>query len=471
MGRSKSRKDRKVNKIRIGILIVLILALGFLVTTIFRPVKLYHGAVTAEYKEKFVPEKQIKKVYFGTKKDVKIEGQVNTDKKGKYKIYYCLNSHKIPLKVIVKDTKPPVLKLKNLKTDTVEKIKPDLFVKKVHDKDKVKLEFGKNDDRKKPGKYRVEIIAVDASGNKTSEFANLTREKDKTAPKISGIDDITISIDPEFDLKEGMSIVDNLDRNPKVVIEKGDFDSTVPGTYEVIYKVTDRSGNETKFVRKITVTDNKPDANILAGKNVYLTFDDGPSANTGKILDILKKEGIKATFFVTGCNQAYNYNIARAAKEGHTIALHTYTHQYSIYSSEETYFNDLNQISNMVENLTGIKSHFIRFPGGSSNTVSANYNRGIMGRLSREVTKKGYKYFDWNCSSGDASGNTVPKDVIVRGATSCGQDNVMILFHDSEPKTTTVAALPEIINYYKKNGYKFRKIEDGCFEPHHGINN
>src|SRR5699024_5238173 len=103
-------------------------------------------------------------------------------------------------------------------------------------------------------------------------------------------------------------------------------------------------------------------------KAVYLTFDDGPSENTGRILDILKQYNIKATFFVTGNNQEHDDMIKRAFDEGHSIGLHTYTHDYaSVYASEEAYFDDLKKISDLVESIIGQKSYLIRFPGGSSN--------------------------------------------------------------------------------------------------------
>ena len=111
-------------------------------------------------------------------------------------------------------------------------------------------------------------------------------------------------------------------------------------------------------------------------KIVYLTFDDGPSDNTKKILDILDQYKVKGTFFVTGNNQKKNDLIRLAYEKGHSIGLHTYTHDYaSVYASEENYFKDLQEIPDMVENVTGEKSCLIRFPGGSSNTISKSMYR------------------------------------------------------------------------------------------------
>ena len=141
----------------------------------------------------------------------------------------------------------------------------------------------------------------------------------------------------------------------------------------------------------------------VTGKVIYLTFDDGPSNYTEDILNILDKYDVKATFFVT-CSGSLDKYAKKIIEKGHTLGLHTCTHRYNtIYSSEENYFNDLNSISNKVEELTGYKSKYIRFPGGSSNTIS-RFNKGIMTRLTQKVTEDGYKYYDWNIDSGDAAG-------------------------------------------------------------------
>ena len=120
-----------------------------------------------------------------------------------------------------------------------------------------------------------------------------------------------------------------------------------------------------------------------------MTFDDGPSENTDKILKILKKYDAKATFFVTGNNQKYNSSIKKAADQGNTIALHTYTHDYAnVYSSTTAYFEDLQKVSDMVKQITGKAPKYIRFPGGSSNTISAQYSQGIMSALDNMVHEK-----------------------------------------------------------------------------------
>lgn len=207
------------------------------------------------------------------------------------------------------------------------------------------------------------------------------------------------------------------------------------------------------------------------GKTIYLTFDDGPSPNTPRIISILNSYGIKATFFVK--NTSYNDYMKDIVNNGNVIALHSYTHDYkTIYSSDEAFYQDLQNISDLVYLQTRVRSNIMRFPGGGSNTVSKKYSPGIMTRLTQGVAERGYVYYDWNCSSGDAMKNTVPKETIV---TSCKKvpsaSNVIVLLHDTGAKNTTVEALPEIIEYYLSCGYTFSTITADTPPVHHKVNN
>ena len=142
-------------------------------------------------------------------------------------------------------------------------------------------------------------------------------------------------------------------------------------------------------------------------KVVYLTLDDGPSKNTQAVLDILDKYNAKATFFVTGAMPEYKDMIKKAYDKGHTIGMHTYSHDYAkVYASVDAYFQDLDQIGQLVKEEIGYVPCFIRFPGGSSNTISASYTKGIMTTLTQEVQARGYQYYDWNGSSGDGAVRT-----------------------------------------------------------------
>ena len=180
-------------------------------------------------------------------------------------------------------------------------------------------------------------------------------------------------------------------------------------------------------------------------RKVYLTFDDGPSENTRAILDVLKEYDVKATFFVTG-QQALSHpeRYREIAQEGHTLGMHSYSHKYSeIYESVDSFGEDLLLLQTFLEDTTGVTPVFYRFPGGSSNTVS----KMPMSELCDYLTDNGITYFDWNISSKDAVSPMRPTQEIVKNCTQNLEnfDNAVILLHDAANKTSTVEALPEII--------------------------
>lgn len=211
----------------------------------------------------------------------------------------------------------------------------------------------------------------------------------------------------------------------------------------------------------------------LSQKTIYLTFDDGPSPRTPEVLKILKDNGVKATFFVTARSKNSSHYMKDIVADGHTIALHTYTHDYAkVYSSESAYFADLQQISDLVYSETGVRTNLIRFPGGSSNTVSRKYNSGIMTRLTQQVVDKGYVYFDWNVTSGDADKGGSSAQTIINNCRKVPNSNaVIVLMHDSVEKRTTVEALPEVIAYYKAAGCKFAALTESTPPAHQRVAN
>ncbi len=211
----------------------------------------------------------------------------------------------------------------------------------------------------------------------------------------------------------------------------------------------------------------------VVGGKAYLTFDDGPSKNTTKILDILDRYNVKATFFVI-YSKDYSNVYKQIVDRGHTLALHSYSHDYSkIYKSQTAYFDDLEKLNDYVSGLTGVSPKIMRFPGGASNTVSRKHCKGIMTELSAEVQNRGYKYFDWNVDSGDADDTTVPKDTLVKNIKSRIGSNASacILMHDASAKTTTVDALPQIIEYLQSSGYEILPLTEDTPPIHHSINN
>lgn len=234
------------------------------------------------------------------------------------------------------------------------------------------------------------------------------------------------------------------------------------------HKTKETAKNAVNSVSSASHTENKPSGSKIC----YLTFDDGPSDNTLKILEILKKYNVKATFFVINTeNISY---VRKISDDGHAIGLHSASHNYSqIYKSSGAYFSDLNKISSLVFSYTGEYSKLIRFPGGSSNSVSAKYCKGIMTKLASEVTQKGYCYFDWNVSSEDATSNTVSCTKIVNSVLNGAENknNICVLMHDSSAKTTTVDALPMIIEGLSERGFSFMALS--CESPgfKHGITN
>lgn len=228
------------------------------------------------------------------------------------------------------------------------------------------------------------------------------------------------------------------------------------------------SANETKDLAAQAQVSDQSD-----GKKVcYLTFDDGPSDNTLKILDILNQNRVKATFFVINSDHLdYVNNIV---KSGSAVGLHSNTHEYSkIYTSESAFYADLNELKGKIKSIAGFEPNIIRFPGGSSNTISANYCSGIMSSLTKSVEANGYKYFDWNVSSSDASGNNISPSTIINSVKNDaeGQDKICVLMHDAAAKKTTVEALPEIIKHLKAEGYTFDVLTTNSPVFHHSTNN
>jgi peptidoglycan/xylan/chitin deacetylase (PgdA/CDA1 family) len=198
-------------------------------------------------------------------------------------------------------------------------------------------------------------------------------------------------------------------------------------------------------------------------KFVYLTFDDGPSQYTPKVLEILQENHIKATFFVEySPGQDYYRQIVAG---GHTLALHTYTHDYAqIYADETSFFHDLNLISDYVKAITGIETKIIRLAGGSSNTISRQYNAGVMSRIVADLDRQGYVYFDWNAQGMDATTPGISAADILKNVQSYTYVNgiakpyIILLLHNGVDEPTTPYALQSVIDYYRSLGYTFQSI-------------
>lgn len=246
--------------------------------------------------------------------------------------------------------------------------------------------------------------------------------------------------------------VGNINTRLMALQESNQFMAACLG-YEGIDDVSDINGNsvdetEAADIAEAAALENKivwdEDGDRSSGiKRVYLTFDDGPSSNTDRILDILDEYGVKATFFVVG-KENYAEQYRRIVDDGHTLAMHSYSHVYNdIYSSLDAYKQDLNKLQTFLYELTGVECNIVRFPGGSSNTIS----KVDMHTLIDYLNSEDMIYFDWNVSSGDASGIYRSADQIAANVLENidKYDNAVVLMHDAAGKSSTVEALPIII--------------------------
>lgn len=192
---------------------------------------------------------------------------------------------------------------------------------------------------------------------------------------------------------------------------------------------------------------------------LYLTFDDGPSAVTLDILATLEEKDVIATFFVQGTALEFEQNqeiLQMIADAGHTIGIHTYSHNYTeIYASVDAFLDDFYQVWSMVKEITGQEATIFRFPGGSINA----YNYTVYQEIISEMLRRGFVYFDWNASSDDAvSGSSSASDILAASINSHGYTRVVLLMHDSVYKSTTAEALPDIIDWYQSAGYQLAPL-------------
>ena len=341
------------------------------------------------------------------------------------------------------------------------KVTADFFGKDITKKIKTNTT---NLNMKKAGFYKINY-SVKYKNMETDEIMHV-EVVDNIKPELTLKGPEILYLSEKEKYKEpGYKAFDNNDGNitSKVKVEG----KVLPkiGTYKLKYTIKDNYLNTIIKTRTVKVVKDK---NI---KTIYLTFDDGPSSITPKVLDILKEEKVKATFFVIQKEKGFEKYIKRANDEGHTVALHSASHEYKeIYSSMDSYFNDLNLINNYVKRIINHEPKIIRFPGGSSNTVSS-FNPGIMTKITDEVTKRGYAYFDWNIDSGD-TGRIGSQKIVENVINSLGNYHTyVVLMHDYGLNQQTVDALKQIITYGKENGYQFDRITQDTPLIQHQVNN
>lgn len=465
----KKSKKKKIFLI-LSLILVPFLLLGIYYFVFFPSLVLVgNSAVEVAYPNTYTDEgAKLYRLGKETSGSITVDNKVDATKLGEYEIKYTYKesffSKSLTRKVFIVDKEPPVLTLEGDKDVVVcpgQKYEEkgysatDNYDGDLTDKVATLEEEGK-----------INYSVVDSSGNRTTDTRTIT-EKDEDKPKITLTGSATTYLILGKTYSEpGYKASDNCDGDlTKQVQVSGSVNKDKEGTYTLTYSVSDAVGNKTSVTRKVVVQKAPSNSGVI-----YLTFDDGPNdTSTTKILDVLKKYNVKATFFVTMSGS--DSTILREYQEGHTVALHTASHNYkTVYSSVDGYFNDLNKVSNRVKKITGETSYIIRFPGGSSNTVSRNYSKGIMSTLTKEVEKRGYHYFDWNVSSGDAGETTSSKGVYnnVTKSLRLNRSNV-VLMHDI--KSFTAAAIEDIIIYGKEHGYTFAPITMATTPVHHSVNN
>ncbi len=466
----KRRKRKLKNTHLLGIGGVLLLALLLVLYFVYTPKMQLKGKNVEEVNLKGrYQEKGVQAIYQGkdVSKKVKIKGKVNAKKKGVYQITYTVGegifTTQVTRTVIVKDMEKPKIILEGEKELHLCK-KGSFKELGYHATDNIDGDLTKKVKVKKE-KEKITYTVKDKEGNTTTLVRKLFYD-DIEAPKIelTGGENVTVFLNEGYQ-ELGYSAVDNCDGDiTKDVKVTGNVDTSELGSYELAYEVQDSEGNKSEAKRTVRV--------IEHGKNgtIYLTFDDGPKqGTTDVILDILKEEGVKATFFVT--NGGPDELILREKEEGHTVALHTASHNYqTVYSSVDGYFNDLQIVHDRVLRITGQDARIIRFPGGSSNTISRRYMPGIMSILTKEVLARGYRYYDWNLSSGDAGETNQASGVYQNVVSNLSKNRVnMVLMHDIKPYTRD--ALRDIIRYGKNNGYTFEAIGDATEMVMQRVNN
>lgn len=322
---------------------------------------------------------------------------------------------------------------------------------------------------------KIVYTVTDTAGNRTVVERKIVYD-DPIPPELTlkGSRTITLTTGQTY-TEPGYTATDNCDGDISAnVTVTGSVDVSKPGSYTLTYTVRDAYANVVTAKRTVRVNApvnveyKAPTEVVPNGKTIYLTFDDGPGPRTGELLDILKKYNVKATFFVV--NTRYISTIQRAAAEGHSIAIHSATHNFKqIYASEDAYFNDLYTMQEIIKSYTGQATTLIRFPGGSSNTIS-KFNPGIMTRLTQLVVQKGFQYFDWNVDSNDAGGATTADQVFNNVVNGIGNKQAaIVLQHDI--KGFSIDAVERIIVWGLENGYTFRALDMTSPAAHHRINN
>lgn len=469
----------KFNIITIGILLISIIissVICFFIPTIkINIIGLKNQTILiGQNYEELGAEVYFKSIFNKKELDYETVGKVDTSNIGKYVITYKTSYNGITKEAIriinvVDNVKPTILVNKEIKACKKNNlIEMDVSAYDDYDGDL------SNEINYKLKNNKIYLKVTDSSNNKTEIIKNIKYiDDEKPTITLNGASTIYLSLNSEYE-ELGAIAYDSCDGNITDEIKiNGEVDVSVAGTYKILYKITDSLGNESKVIRNVIVQSDITNYKYPIAKNgtIYLTFDDGPGKYTEKVLDILSNYNIKATFFVTNQFPEYQYVIGKESENGHSVGIHTYSHKWSIYESVDSYLEDFNKIKDIIVKETGVEPKIFRFPGGSSNTVSKNYCKGIMTTLSKVMTEKGYTYFDWTFDSGDTNKKNNSTKTIIKNIKNNlkGDGEYVILMHDI--KKNTLEALPEIIEFALEHGYKFSSLNESSPTEHFKLAN
>lgn len=194
-------------------------------------------------------------------------------------------------------------------------------------------------------------------------------------------------------------------------------------------------------------------------KTVYLTYDDGPSAMTAEILDVLKEKEVPATFFVIGATTDRGKALyQRILDEGHAIGLHTYSHRYQqIYESADAFLEDYQKLSDHLAEVAGVEPDICRFPGGSVNNIA---DPAILKEIKAELSDEGIVWFDWNALAKDDGASATPAEEMFENILESAGDSeeLVILMHDDALRSTAAECTAMLIDHYRELGYAFGKL-------------
>ncbi len=473
-------KNKKLLVVGTG-LALLIMCGAYYLYQVSRPMLVLADSYEVEINEPFDYLSPIEEIKNAREEEVVYSGEVDTSVLGTYEVVYTLDDKDYSCDVVVVDTVSPDVVLQEYTIRLgQESFALESFLVSVNDATNTTAALEENYSFSEVGDYMITVVATDEGGNETRAVTTLhVIEPDTEGPVISGLTAMSSLTNGTVDYNSGVSVSDNVDSNPTLTVDSSQVNLAAAGTYAIIYTAVDCYGNTTTATRQITVT--QPVAastattnttNADGSKVVYLTFDDGPSSNTPKVLEILARYNVKATFFVIGTNTAYLSYIKTAYDAGHTIGLHTYSHNYaSVYASVNAFVSEILQIQAVVKSYIGYDVKLFRFPGGSSNQVSKQYCTGVVSSAASWANQNGYRYFDWNVITGDGNVYTSAATQIATVKSSPLYDNIILLMHDSNAAVNSVEALPSIIEYYLSQGYTFKAIDSSTPDCHHNIQN